>query len=150
MAIERTFAMIKPDAYKAGNMGNIIAMIEKNGFKIIHARLMKFTEKSATEFYGEHKGTEYYDRLIKFILSDKVMVMVLEKENAIKDFRKLMGPTDPKQADKDTIRGKYGTGLPPNAIHGSDSSKRAKIEITYIFGEFASIPSVDKNSVKEY
>jgi len=150
MAIERTFAMIKPDAYKDGNMGRIIAMIEENGFKIIHARLMKFTQKSAEEFYYQHKGQPYFERLINFTISDKVMVMVLEKENAIQDLRKLMGDTDPSRAKDGTIRKIFGKGLPNNAIHGSDSKASAKREITYIFGEFASIPSVEKSVAKEY
>ncbi len=150
MAIERTFSMLKPDSYISGNMGNIIAMIEAAGFKIIHARLLKFTEKSASQFYEVHKGTIYYEKLINFSISDKIFAMVLEKENAVEDFRKLIGATDPTKALPDTIRAKYGTGLPPNAIHGSDSLENAKKEITYIFGEFASIPSVDKNNAKEY
>lgn len=150
MAIERTLAIIKPDAYRAGNMGKIISMIEENGFKIIHARLMKFTEKSAEQFYEQHKGESFYERLINFIVSDKVMAMVLEKENAIEDFRKLMGDTEPAKAKEGTIRKLFGRGLPDNAIHGSDSKIAAKREITYIFGEFASIPSVEKSVAKEY
>lgn len=150
MAIERTLAIIKPDAYKAGNMGKIISMIEENGFKIIHARLMKFTEKSAEQFYEQHKGKPFYERLINFTVSDKVMAMVLEKENAIEDFRKLMGDTEPAKAKEGTIRKLFGRGLPDNAIHGSDSKVTAKREITYIFGEFASIPSVEKSVAKEY
>ena len=150
MAVQRTFAMIKPDAYQAGNLGNILAVIEKNGFKLIHSRLMKFTEKSASQFYDMHKGTAFFEKLITFTVSDKVMALVLEKEGAIADFRKLMGATDPSKAEKGSIRGKFGKGLPNNAIHGSDSAASAKKEITYIFGEFASIPSGEKNSAKEY
>jgi nucleoside-diphosphate kinase len=150
MAIQRTFAMIKPDAYKAGNMGNIIAMIEKAGFKIVHARLLKFTEKSASQFYEIHIGQPFYEKLIQFSVTDKVMALVLEREKAIDEFRKLIGNTDPKKAESQTVRAKYGTGLPPNAIHGSDSEATAKKEITYIFGEFAAIPSVEKTNGKEY
>ncbi|MGC8764351.1 MAG: nucleoside-diphosphate kinase [Brevinematia bacterium] len=150
MAVERTLAIIKPDAYKAGVMGKIISIIEENGFKIIHARLMKFTEKSAEQFYEQHKGQPYYARLINFSISDKVMALVLEKENAIKDFRILMGDTDPSKAKPGTIRNLFGKGLPNNAIHGSDSKASAKREITYLFGEFASIPSVEKAVAKEY
>ncbi len=150
MAVERTLAIIKPDAYRNGHMGRIISIIEDNGFKIIHARLMKFTEKSAMQFYEEHKGKPFFERLINFTVSDKVMVMVLEKENAIEDFRKLMGDTEPEKAKEGTIRKLYGKGLPDNAIHGSSSKVAAKREISYIFGEFASIPSVEKNVAKEY
>ena len=150
MAIERTFSMIKPDAVQSGNIGNIIAMIESNGFKIIHARLFKFTDKSAGQFYEVHKDSKYYERLLKYIISDKVMAFVLEKENAIADLRKLVGPTDPKEADKKTIRGKFGGILPNNSIHASDTQLTAIKEITYIFGEFASIPSIDKENGKDY
>ncbi len=150
MAIERTYAMIKPDGYKAGHIGEIISMIEAKGFKIIHARLFKFTETSANQFYESHKGKEYFDRLVKFIVSDKVLGMVLERDNAVNEWRNVMGDTEPAKAAKESIRGKYGKGLPDNAVHGSDTPQSAKKEITYIFGEFASIPSPDKNLAKEY
>jgi len=150
MAIQRTLTLIKPDAYKAGNIGNITAMIEENGFKIVHALLFKFTEKSAKQFYHVHDGKPFFDGLIQFTVSDKVLAMVLEKENAVVDFRKLMGATDPAKAEPGTIRAKYGTSMPKNAVHGSDSDTNAKKEITYIFGEFASIPSTEKNHAKEY
>lgn len=150
MAIERTYAMIKPDAYKNGNMGEIIAMIEKKGFKIVHARLFKFTDISASQFYDVHQGKGFFEGLIKFMISDKVMGMVLERDNAVQEWRDLMGATDPAKADKDSIRGRFGKGMPDNATHGSDSVQNAKKEITYLFGEFASIPSSEKNLAKEY
>ena len=150
MAVQRTLAIIKPDAYQNGKMGEIISMIESNGFKIIHARLMKFTQKSAEQFYDVHKGQPYYEKLIQFSISDKVLALVLEKENAIQALRKMMGATDPSKAEAGTIRKKFGTGLPPNAIHGSDSEATAKKEITYLFGEFAAIPSVEKTNGKDY
>ncbi len=130
----RTFAMIKPDGYSSGNMGNIISMIESAGFKIVRARLMRFNEQSAGEFYSIHKGTEYYDKLIKFTISDNVFAMELEKENAVESFRILIGSTDPKKAVPGTIRAKYGSGLPQNTIHGSDSPENAIKEIALIFG----------------
>jgi nucleoside-diphosphate kinase len=142
--------MIKPDAVAAGNMGNILAMIEEAGFDVIHARLLKFTEKSAGQFYEIHQGKGFYERLIQFMVKDKVLALVLEKENAIDDLRDLMGPTDPKNAPKTTVRGRYAKGMPDNAIHGSDSVESAKREITYIFGEYAAIPSVEKIAAKEY
>ena len=97
-------------------------------------RLLKFDEKSAGEFYSIHKGAEYYDRLIKFTTSDRVFAMELEKENAVEAFRVLIGSTDPKKAAPGTIRAKYGTGLPQNAIHASDSPENALKEIALIFG----------------
>ncbi|MCX7881959.1 MAG: nucleoside-diphosphate kinase [Brevinematales bacterium] len=150
MALERTFAMIKPDACKAGHIGHIISMIEKEGFTIIHLQMLKLTEKSVRMFYMEHVEKPFFPSLLEFTLSGKVVAMVLEKENAIEDFRKLMGATDPKKATKGTIRHTYGTEMPANAIHGSDSRESAKREITLFFGEFASIPSTEKRNAKEY
>ncbi len=131
-------------------MGEIIAMIEKKGFKIVHARLFKFTDISASQFYDVHQGKGFFEGLIKFMISDKVMGMVLERDNAVQEWRDLMGATDPAKADKDSIRGRFGKGMPDNATHGSDSVQNAKKEITYLFGEFASIPSSEKNLAKEY
>lgn len=148
--IQRTYAMIKPDAIKAGNMGNIISLIEKSGFTIVHAMLFKFTDKSAGQFYHEHDGKPFYKGLVEFMISGKVLGMVLEKENAINDLRALMGSTKPEEAADDTIRKLFGSTVPANAIHGSDSLSSAKREITYIFGEFASIPSSEKSLAKEY
>ncbi|URA09788.1 nucleoside-diphosphate kinase [Thermospira aquatica] len=150
MALERTFAMIKPDAVKAGNIGHILTMIEKERFKIIYLQMLKLTEKSVRLFYAEHVEKPFFPSLLEFTLSGKVVAMVLEKENAIEDFRKLMGATDPKKAAKGTIRHTYGTEMPANAIHGSDSRESAKREITIFFGEFAAIPSSEKRNAKEY
>jgi|YNPMSStandDraft_1061717.scaffolds.fasta_scaffold08933_5 nucleoside-diphosphate kinase len=150
MALERTFAMIKPDACQSGNIGHILSMIEKNGFKIIHLQMIKLTEKSVKMFYAEHVDKPFFPSLLEFSLSGKVVAMVLEKENAIADFRKLMGATDPKKAEKNTIRHLYGSEMPKNAIHGSDSRESAKREITIFFGEFAAIPSSEKKNGKEY
>ncbi len=150
MAIQRTFAMIKPDSYKNGHVGEILSMIEKKGFKIVHLQSLKFTDKSAKTFYKEHEGKSFFNGLIESICSDKIVAMVLEKDNAISDLRKLMGNTDPSKAEAGTIRKLFGKGMPDNAIHGSDSAESAKREITFIFGEFASIPSVDKKAAKDY
>ncbi len=150
MALERTFAMIKPDAVNAGNIGQVLSMIEKEGFKIIYLQMLKLTEKSVRLFYAEHVEKPFFPSLLEFTLSGKVVAMVLEKENAIEDFRKLMGATDPKKAAKGTIRHTYGTEMPANAIHGSDSRESAKREITIFFGEFAAIPSSEKRNGKEY
>lgn len=150
MAIQRTFAMIKPDAYKKGHVGEILALIEKAGFKIVHIQNFKFTDKSVNTFYAEHVGKPFFAGLAEFMTSDKVVALCLEKENAISDLRKLMGATDPAKAEAGSIRKLYGRGMPDNAIHGSDSPESAKREITYIFGEFAAIPSVDKKAAKEY
>ncbi len=150
MAVERTFSMIKPDTYQNRHVGQVLAMIEEAGFTVVHAMLLKMTEKAASQFYEIHKGKEFFDGLVKFTVSDKVMVLVLEKESAISDFRKLIGNTNPADAGSDTIRGRFGSKLPRNSVHGSDSSESAKREITYFFGEFASIPSTEKSVAKEY
>ena len=150
MAVERTFSMIKPDAYQNKQVGQVLAMIEDAGFTIVHAVILKMTEKSASQFYEMHKGKDFFDSLVKFTVSDKVMALVLEKENAIADFRKLIGSTNPSDAESNTIRARFGSKLPANAVHGSDSSESAKREITYFFGEFASIPSTAKSVAKEY
>ena len=150
MALERTCVIIKPDAYKEHVIGEIISMIEKDGFKLVHTRLMKFTEKSVATFYFEHKEKDFYDKLLEFMCSDKALIMVLEKEKAVSECRKLMGDTDPVKAKEGTIRNKFGTNHYMNAVHGSDSLKSAKREITYFFGEFASIPSSEKGVAKEY
>lgn len=150
MAVQRTLAIIKPDAYEDGNIGNIVAMIEKANFKIVHAILFKFTDKSALQFYKIHEGKPFFDGLIEFITSNKVVAMVLEKDNAIKEFRNLIGATNPADAAPNTIRKKYAKGMPNNAVHGSDSVVNASKEITYIFGEFASIPSTKKQLAQEY
>ena len=150
MAIQRTYAMIKPDAVKNGHIGHILTMMEEAGFKIVHLQLFKFTEKSAKIFYAVHNGKDFFPGLIDFMISGKVVGLVLEKENAIDDYRTLMGATDPAKADKNSIRGRYAKGMPDNAVHGSDSPATAKNEITYVFGEFASIPSTEKALAKEY
>lgn len=150
MSIQRTFTMIKPDAIKSGNLGKIVSMIEEKGFTIVHAILFKFTEKSAGQFYHEHEGKGFFNQLIEFMISGKVLGLVLEKENAIEELRQLMGNTLPEKAEEGTIRKLFGTKVPANAIHGSDSLTSAKREITYIFGEFASIPSSEKSLAKEY
>lgn len=150
MPIQRTLALIKPDAVISGNIGKIITMIENKGFKIIHARLFKFTEKSLTQFYRDEINKPGFEKLKKYMLSDKVLGMVLEKENAIEDFIKLMGDNDPKKAKRGTIRKKFGIDSIKNSIHGSKNEEKAKKEITYIFGEFSSIPSSNKTVGKEY
>jgi nucleoside-diphosphate kinase len=139
MAGSFTFAMIKPDACAAHNIGNILSKIEAAGFTIAKARLFQFSLEKAEKFYAVHKGTEYYDRLIKFTISGKVFAMILEKENAVEALRDLIGSTDPRKAAPGSIRALYGTGLPQNAIHASDSDSNAMIESDFIFGKESSI-----------
>lgn len=131
--VERTLAIIKPDAFMKGNVGDIIAMIEKNGFKINALKLLNLCRKEAEGFYYVHKDKPFFKDLINFMTSGPIIVMVLMKENAILEWRQLMGSTDPKKAEKETIRNLYGTDIEKNAVHGSDSTENALYEINYFF-----------------
>jgi nucleoside-diphosphate kinase len=130
---ERTLAIIKPDAVAAGDADNILALIKKNGFTIVAKKNMHLTRKQAEEFYGVHKGKPFYDELVDFISSGPIIVMVLEKDNAIKAWRDLMGATDPAKAAVGTIRKLYGKTIGSNAVHGSDSPQTAAFEIGLFF-----------------
>jgi len=131
---ESTFAMIKPDAIAAGNTGAIVTLIEKNGFTIVQMKKMIFTSEQAASFYAEHKDRSFYTDLMSYITSGPVIVMELAKENAVSDWRKLIGSTDPVQAEVGTIRKMFGTSKSYNAVHGSDSVTSGKKEIMIIFG----------------
>lgn len=131
--VEYTFAMIKPDAVEAKNSGKIIDLIEKNGFDIVFMEKMQFAQEDAELFYDEHKERPFFGELVDFIISGPIIAMVLQKENAIADFRKLMGATDPNKADAGTIRKLFGTSIGNNAIHGSDSAKSAERELGLFF-----------------
>lgn len=133
--IERTFAMIKPDAVAAKNSGKIIDMIESNGFTILGMRKMTIDKAKAQEFYAVHKERPFFGELVSFVTSGPVIVMALEKDNAVKAWRDLMGATDPLKADEGTIRKLFGTNIGTNAAHGSDSVENAKIELKLFFPE---------------
>lgn len=130
-----TFAIIKPRAMASGNAGAIMHIICANGYKIKGLKMIKMTKEEAESFYSLHKGRDFFKSLIDFITSGPVIVMVLEKENAVADFRKLIGATDPKLAAPETIRAKFGTDMQMNAIHGSDSDENAKREIAVFFSK---------------
>lgn len=131
--VEYTFAMIKPDAVEAKNSGKIIDLIEKNGFDIVFMEKMQFAQEDAELFYAEHNKRPFFGELVEFIISGPIIAMVLQKENAIADFRKLMGVTDPSKADEGTIRKLFGTSIGNNAIHGSDSAESAERELGLFF-----------------
>ena len=131
--MERTFAIIKPDAVKAKNAGAIIDMIEKNGFEIVRMEKIHLSKDKAEGFYAVHKGKPFFDELVEFMTSGPVIVMVLEKENAIKAWRDLMGNTDSKLAAPGTIRNLFGTDKGVNASHGSDAPETAQQEIKHFF-----------------
>jgi len=128
-----TFAIIKPDAVAAGSAGRIIDRITGGGFGIRGMKLIHQTRKQAEGFYEVHRGKPFYDGLTEFMSSGPCVVMVLEKEGAVKAWRDLMGATDPAKADDGTIRKEFGSSVGENATHGSDSDENAAIEIAYFF-----------------
>lgn len=125
--------MIKPDAVAAGNIGNILAMINKKGFKIVAMKYTRLTKDQAGQFYAVHKKRPFYRELVKFMSSGPIVAAILEKDNAVEDFRKLIGATNPKEAKKGTIRAKYASNVGENAVHGSDSDENAEIEGDFHF-----------------
>ena len=129
----RTFTMVKPDAVAAGNTGNILAMIEQAGYKIVALKLTKLSEAKAGEFYAVHKERPFYGELVSFMSSGPIVAAILEKDNAVLDFRTLIGATDPSKAEEGTIRKKYAKSLGENAVHGSDSDENAAIESAFHF-----------------
>ena len=133
MATNRTFTMIKPDAFGANNTGNVLAMIEAAGFRLVAAKVTRLSEERAGQFYEVHKERPFYKDLCSYMSSGNIMAVILEKENAVEDFRKLIGATDPKNADAGTIRANYGASIEANAVHGSDSDENAQIEGNFFF-----------------
>lgn len=130
---EKTFAIIKPDAVAAKNSGKIIDRIEQEGFNIIALQKIHLTKDQAESFYDVHAGKGFFDDLVKFMTSGPVIIMVLEKENAIKAWRDLMGATDPAEAAPNTLRKLFGTNKGENATHGSDAPETAQREIAFFF-----------------
>ena len=130
---QKTFSIIKPDGVRQGDAGKILAKIEEAGFEILGLRMIRMTERHAEGFYAVHKERPFFGSLTEFMSSGPCIVMVLEKDNAIDDLRKLMGATDPKNADEGTIRKEFASSVEANVIHGSDSSESAAIEIPYFF-----------------
>ena len=131
--MERTLSIIKPDATKRSITGKINAIIEEVGLSIIAQKRIILSEVQAQEFYGVHKEKPFFKDLVNFITSGPVIVQVLEAENAIALYRKTMGATNPKEADKGTIRYEFAESIEANSVHGSDSSDNAKIEIDFFF-----------------
>jgi nucleoside diphosphate kinase (EC 2.7.4.6) len=128
-----TFAIIKPDAVKNNNIGQLLAMITEAGFKIKAMKMTRMSLDSAKGFYEVHKERGFFGELVQFMSSGPCVPLMLEKENAVADFRKLIGATDPAEAEEGTIRKKYATSKGENAVHGSDSDENALIEIAHFF-----------------
>lgn len=135
MAIEQTFAIIKPDIVKNGQSGKIIDMIETNGFEILRLQKGQLSPELAELFYEEHKDKPFFQELVGFISSGPIIIMALQKDNAIVDWRTLMGATDPTKADEGTVRKKFGSSIGHNAVHGSDSPEAAMRELGLFFAE---------------
>ncbi len=135
MATQRTLTIIKPDSTSAGHIGEIIADIEKAGFRILGMKMLRLSQAQAKAFYAVHKERPFYNDLVKFMTEGPVVPMALEREDAVASLRKLMGETDSKKAAKDTIRGKFGTDIERNAIHGSDAPETAATEIAFFFSQ---------------
>ena len=133
--MNQTLAIIKPDAMKKDNMNNIKEDIIDNGFRILKEKTLLLTDKQACSFYDIHKEKPFFDELVEFMTSHECHVMILEKENAVEEWRKLMGATDSQKAEIGTIRNKYGTDVSMNATHGSDSNENAIKEINFFFND---------------
>ncbi len=131
--VQRTLAIIKPDSVEKKVIGDIVKRIEEAGFKILGLKLTRLTENQAKAFYEIHKDKPFYNDLVKYMTSGPIVPIALEKENAVEDFRKLIGNTDPAKAEKGTIRNIYGTNIERNAIHGSDSPENGEKEVLFFF-----------------
>jgi nucleoside-diphosphate kinase len=136
MTTNRTFTMIKPDAVNNGHTGNVINDILAGGFKIIAMKYLQLTKEQAENFYGIHRERPFFNDLVTFMISGPIVAAILEKENAVEDFRTLIGATNPENAAEGTIRRKYAKSIDANAIHGSDSNENAAIESNFFFSSF--------------
>ena len=135
MAIERTFSIIKPDAVANNHIGDIYARFEQAGLKIIASKMLHLGRDQAEGFYAVHKERPFFKDLVDFMISGPVMVQVLEGENAILSNRAVMGATNPKEADAGTIRADFASSIDENAVHGSDASETAAVEIAFFFSD---------------
>lgn len=133
--IERTLSIIKPDAVERGLEGSIVTMIEESGFKIVAQKKVWLTKTQAELFYREHSAKGFFNDLTDFMSRSPIVVQILEKENAVVDYRTLMGTTDPKNADKNTIRKQFGKSISENSVHGSDNIESAYRETHFFFSD---------------
>ena len=135
MTTERTFSIIKPDAVERNKIGEITAMLESAGLRIVASKRIKLNQEKAAQFYGIHKDKPFFQSLCDFMCSGPIIVQVLEGENAVQKNRDIMGATNPEEAKDGTIRKKYALSLEKNSVHGSDSLENANIEINHFFSE---------------
>ena len=136
MAVERTLSIIKPDAVEQNNIGNVLAMIQGAGLKVLGTRMLHLSRAQAEGFYEVHRERPFFGELVEFMTRGPVVVTALEADDAVKRHRTLMGATNPTEADDGTIRKAYGTDIGENACHGSDSVENGKIEVGYFFPEY--------------
>jgi nucleoside-diphosphate kinase len=134
--LQRTFSIIKPDAVTKGATGDILRMIQEKGFRIIGMKMLEINQQQAEGFYAVHAHKPFFDSLTKFMSSGSIVVLALEKENAIADLRKLMGATNPANAEPGTVRKKWAASIEQNAIHGSDADDTARFELSYFFAGY--------------
>jgi nucleoside-diphosphate kinase len=133
MAVERTFAIIKPDAVGKGQSGEILSMIEGGGFRVIAMKMRRLTKQHAEAFYAVHRARPFFPGLVTFMTEGPVVTLVLERENAIAKWRDLMGATNPANAAEGTIRKRFAENIERNCVHGSDASETAAVEIPFFF-----------------
>ena len=133
MSVQRTFSIIKPDAVAAGQAGEILAMIQKAGFKVLGLRMTRLTKTQAQGFYAVHRERPFFGGLVKFMTEGPVIVMALERENAILGLREVMGSTNPANAAEGTVRKRFATNIERNCIHGSDAPETAETELRFFF-----------------
>lgn len=136
MKSNQTFTMIKPDAVANGHSGKIIDQIIQSGFKVIALKYLRLTKSQAEAFYAIHSERPFFGELVNFMISGPIIAAILEKDNAVEDFRKLIGATDPQKAEEGTIRQRFAKSIDANAIHGSDSNENANIESNFFFNSF--------------
>jgi nucleoside-diphosphate kinase len=133
MSLERTFSIIKPDAVAAGQAGEILAMIEKAGFKVLGLRMTRLSEAQARGFYAVHQEKPFFNGLVKFMTEGPIVVMALERADAVKGLREVMGATNPAKAAEGTVRKRFAANIERNCIHGSDAPETAEVELRFFF-----------------
>jgi len=133
MSVERTFSIIKPDAVAAGNTGAILAQLQQSGFKILGMRMTRLSEPQAQAFYAVHSARPFFNGLVKFMTEGPIVVLALEREDAVKQLREVMGATNPANAADGTVRKRFATDIERNAIHGSDAPETAEAELRFFF-----------------
>jgi len=139
--VERTLCIIKPDAVRRNVIGEIVAMITGAGFSIIGMKMVQLATRDAERFYEVHRERPFYGSLVEFMVSGPIVAIALEKENAVADYRRLIGATDPAEAEEGTVRRRFASSKGENAVHGSDSAENGRLEIAFFFPERELVPA---------